>query len=262
MEHVGPPADPKMMNRRPRRARNVPTAALDTIFAAYNGLAMSRRPSSVSTFKNTKQAHTNTFDRRTATPIRGFKYGPRNTCAVDTFLTLFEHVITRKERRLFRQMRTTASPSTCTDEVSSSATMPATETVLAPAATLPTSAATSRAVRALERALRSLHRGKSSTAAKMKWYAHICAPCESQGHDISASSRGRNAERPSAVRANGGQNQRDQLPRKRAAALPTLFCQCRCQCANCLGGLCSKCERCKCQSPYLMGHCFGVMEQV
>jgi len=41
----------------------------------------------------------------------------------------------------------------------------------------------------------------------------------------------------------------------------SLCCQCRCRCSLCLDGQCIKCPRCKCKQPWLMGHCFGVMEQ-
>ena len=34
---------------------------------------------------------------RAKTPLVGAKYGPRNTCAVDTFLTLLLHVLTYEE---------------------------------------------------------------------------------------------------------------------------------------------------------------------
>ena len=57
--------------------------------------------------KTTAWADTTLSPRRAMHPLIGVKYGPRNTCAVDTFLTLMQHALTADERQLLMNLSMT-----------------------------------------------------------------------------------------------------------------------------------------------------------
>ena len=324
------PADPARMNRRPRRARaetalGNPFSALVTTSSLKAGLAGRRGLSHAAPSihmrvcdlpllppNGAKKRATGWVDRalsprHAAQPLAGLAYGPRNTCAVDTFLTLLHHALTWEEKALLRQVgfpplppppaagaadgspsssdslssssASSASSSTAASVASSTSNAPsasASSCSAAAAAAAATSnpaanpaAASSQALRA---ALQSMRHGESSHAAKRKWYQHLCSRCNDDDDDdevevVSANTAaacGVGGKTKSKKRARG-----EESPAASSAAVasrrppppPLLECTCRCACADCLEGLCVKCDRCSCKTPCLMGHCFGIMEQ-
>ena len=170
--------------------------------------------------------------------LLGQRYGPRNTCSVDTMLTLAQacrtaahaphspthspthrptthprmpaqFAITKTEKQAFKQRRRGSAPGTELDE-------------------------SGAAWRSLLKAARCHARG--DTRAKRQWYAHMCA-LDSGG--------------PGG--GGGGVGS--------AASAVCAECGCRCRCAQCRAGYCMRCAVCACKQPRLLGHCFGLMEQ-
>lgn len=227
------PAIPDMMNRRPRRAR---PPADSTLFAGKRALChgqvgrkrhmthlkVQQLPLKPSLNEGTECPRHGLSKKRASHPLTGFVYGPKNTCAVDTFLTLIHHALTPREKLLLKQMASTTS-----DHRGD----PPREHHLGRTA----------AARALFAALHALSEGDDSVAAKRHWYEFLNRPSSAAGD--------------AKVRGSHGRGGRDSARRDR------IDCTCRCPCALCEGGQCLKCSRCKCKRSWLIGHCFGVMEQ-
>ena len=176
--------------------------------------------------------------------LLGQRYGPRNTCSVDTMLTLaqagrtaahaphspthspthrptthprvpVQFAFTYEEKQAFKQRRRSNAPGTEVDESG--------------AAEVGESGA---AWRSLLKAARCHARG--DTRAKRQWYAHMCAL------DSGA---------PGGGGGGGG------------GSAGCAECGCGCGCAQCRAGYCLRCGGCACKQPRLLGHCFGLMEQ-
>ncbi|KAL3912845.1 MAG: hypothetical protein SGPRY_008193 [Prymnesium sp.] len=100
--------------------------------------------------------------RRAAVPIQGIPYGPRNTCPVDTLLTLLLHSLSKTELRSITSFPPLHAAT--------------------PSPPIPQGIANSmRGSRALKQAL-MLVRSGSFAEGKRVWYAHICCSPWLMGH--------------------------------------------------------------------------------
>ena len=117
------PANPAMMNRRPRRARPPPGVLLFTpctvdARGGYSGSGSSvdcgspplrvcdlpLLPPPTRGQQKAQWDDQGISPRRARAALDGVEYGPRNTCAVDTFLTLLTHALTADEKRELRRV--------------------------------------------------------------------------------------------------------------------------------------------------------------
>ena len=227
------PANPAMMNRRPRRARPPPGVLLFTpctvdARGGYSGSGSSvdcgspplrvcdlpLLPPPTRGQQKAQWDDQGISPRRARAALDGVEYGPRNTCAVDTFLTLLTHALTADEKR---ELRRVSSP----------------------------------AVRVLFQALRAL-RERQSRRAKRLWYAQLSSePASTSSSPCDATAASEPAAGAKRRWANG----------RPGPSARHIKCDCRCACDLCEGGHCLQCARCACKRPWLIGHCFGVMEQ-
>ena len=323
------PAIPAMMNRRPKRARQpagaVPSFGSDDEYNLPAPGAKGRRlvldpqhmpllpplPRKQETWdwqnrqpREEEWSHDSISRKRASRPLVGFRYGPRNTCAVDTFLTLMRHALTPKERELIKRMGagtaaaadsapSAAEESSTQGSSSSSSTSSTALTVYAAAASAATaatatgSASASRSTdamasadgqqqqqqqqqqcaecptptaNALFAALKALKRGEDPERAKRIWYTHLCeTPPESEQHE--PTSPPPTPTPPNTKRLKGRVSARQRQQQQQQRKQHSLECKCTCPCANCESGMCVKCSRCSCNRPWLIGHCFGLMEQ-
>ena len=191
--------------------------------------------------------------RRGQLELLGQRYGPRNTCSVDTMLTLAQacrtaahapshrthppthlstppthrrvpaqFAFTKEEKHAFKQTRRGGAPGT---ELQQSG----------------------RSWRVLLKAAR--HHARGDAHAKRQWYAHMCA-----------------LDRGGPGGGGGGGGASAGCARQHAAcaagrAAGCAECGCSCGCVQCRSGYCLRCPRCACKQPRLLGHCFGLMEQ-
>lgn len=171
--------------------------------------------------------------KRGGRTLRGQRYGPRNTCSVDTMLTLVQHVFTKDERRTFKAplggKGTPQLPSAAGSGGSGSGSGSS-------------EARSAAAWRALLQA--NARHNKGDATAKRLWYAHMC--------DVD--------RREAATAAAAGGGGPPLVPTGKRAA-DACRCRCRCRCADCTSGHCVRCRTCACKEPRLLGHCFGLMEQ-
>ena len=296
------PAFPSRMNKRPRRVRDAaealnPFAGLAVIAGSGRRPGVAGRhgtcdlpllPPHKAKMKANAWAGTSLRPRKFLHPLVGVAYGPRNTCAVDTFLTLMQHALTSKERRLLMEL----APASTSSATSASSCCCSSSSCASCTSRVSAHAASPNPMTALRAALKVLRQGKSSEVAKRKWFRYLCRPVEADDDDDDVvvvgvrsregatapgsskarrNSSSRSSARSSADAGPSVDTQRVTMNRhaKPGAGPPVdppaqpecIECRCFCSCPNCLSGLCVKCPRCPCKTPCLMGHCFGVMEQ-
>ena len=293
---LAPPANPAMMNKRPRRTRRPANAVLDFGIWSSGGISKSSGTKARHGFQpiqlnaralpelppappagargHEPWRHPGFSRKRTIKPLAGLEYGPRNTCAVDTFLTLLHHALTPAEKMMLKRLGgvneapfesvASSGPSSPASTIGTSTTVgfaAAAHDSLQPGGP-PSEAERTPTIQALFSALRALSHGNASVGAKSRWYAHLCAPC-SPDEDEDGEAVDTLQVRQPGLRGPSLQRRAARVcpPPGEAAKAPQLECVCQCPCANCEAGLCVKCGRCKCTTPCLMGHCFGVMEQ-
>ena len=112
-----PPAYPNLLNRRPRRVR--PAVAANSAVPSDDGLRSGQgllgrnagtpirlevRDMPLLPPPRGAYRPPGLHGTRAKTPLAGLKYGPSNTCAVDTFLTLLVHALTPEEHQLLRSI--------------------------------------------------------------------------------------------------------------------------------------------------------------
>ena len=296
------PAFPSRMNKRPRRVRNAaealnPFAGLTVIAGSGRRPGVEGRhgtcelpllPPPKAKMKANACAGTSLRPRKVLHPLVGVAYGPRNTCAVDTFLTLMQHALTSKEKRLLMKLTPTSTSSAtsaysccCSSSCSSSCCCSCSFA----SSRVSAHAASPNPMTARRAALKILRQSsESSEVAKRKWFRYLCRPVEADDDDeddvvvvgVRSGDARRNSSSRSSARSSADagpsvdmQSVTMKRPAKPGAGPPVdppaqpecVECRCSCSCPNCLSGLCVKCPRCQCKTPCLMGHCFGVMEQ-
>ena len=244
------PADPARMGRRPRRVR--PSDGMASLFLPP-GLA-SNRPgvSGRSGARGEQMIHMNVCDlpllpptqskkttrwvdpaispRRAEIQLQGFEYGPTNTCAVDTFLTIMRYALTKHERLMLKR-GTPLSSFKPDDQCHSSSCSVPLSSMGKPARAA--SRASRRGAYTMSAALKALRDGEPASAAKRKWYEYICS-CDANGSHASSGKRAKHRH-DSTERPSGGN--------------ASLKCCCKCKCDLCLSGQCVKCSRCSCKRP-------------
>jgi hypothetical protein len=169
------PADPVRVGRRPRRVREEAP-----VLRALPAHARAQRPT-VSAPRDL-QPPANTAGVRTGEklqPICGFPYGPRNTCPVDTFLTVLQHALTKEEHRELKRHA----------EAHASTAEGALHVIT---------------IRRLRSALKRQRANDDALqrTAKRRWYEHLCGTPSSRATDIECRCRCRcaNCESGSCVR--------------------------------------------------------------
>ena len=108
--------------------------------------------------------------KRSREPLCGLKYGPRNTCAVDTFLTLLHHALTPHELQLLLLQQPQD------DGDASTASPTATAAVHALHASLKLMKARATAAAAAMPSSSDATLNKAQKGAKRAWYEYLCRP--------------------------------------------------------------------------------------
>lgn len=226
------PALPEQMNRRPRRVRRTGTGFChppDTAPMQVHSLLVDGKPTPVHTLPLLPPAgEPGRRKEKKLRPALGFEYGPRFTCPVDTLLTVLFFVLTKHEKKAWRREVPLAGFDILGDALERKHAV----------------ARATEAWRNLLRALKLHKRGKSAPAKRL-WYECMVR----QQKDLNESVKDVSP---------------DQMSNHRAIkhTAEWVECRCQCQCENCAAGKCSACPTCGCDIHRLMGHCFGLAEQI
>eukprot|EP00965_Chrysotila_dentata_P189652 6173439-Pleurochrysis_carterae.AAC.1 len=232
------PADPSRIGRRPRRVRRIgrePRLKSDHLCKA----GMSIGNTWVPVKANCPLPPACTLGLKShAKPMVGFAYGPRNTCPVDTLLTVLQFVLRKEERSILKQGSVGRSDVTGGSKSSGARnhSQPAGQAVQAHAQLGHHNCAAER-----DAAQASADMDKSTKAWKAVFRAH-------------------RLHRANDARAKEAWYRRMHKQKTLTPGSP-FKCECTCRCVLCRAGLCPSCQLCNCNEARLMGHVFGIAEQ-
>ena len=241
---VPSPFDPDRIGRNPRRAREAQPLRIHRVDRSAirpHGILFEngslRRAADLPLLPPKLKAATHRLLR----PIHGIKYGPEFTCPVDTLLTLVGHIFSSEERRSLRHGHYNDAPVNACKIVPGAASI---ENVA------PTSNSCSSNGCIIE--LDSGSDDAEDTAAIQaesthKWSGLLDALRDHRRGDV-------DAKMLWYERMNSGL-----ASRKKPGSLR---CCCRCPCSECTAGRCMFCAQCGCDLPWLLGHCFGIADQI
>jgi len=234
------------MNKRPRRARRTGAGLLhapETLPVQRHALQLNGKmipPSALPLVPPASEPGRKAEAK--LKPLRGLEYGPKFTCPVDTLLTVLAFVLSKKERKAMRKGEG--------QELAAGGAGPPAD------AAVEFAAATSRqAWRELALATRGLRKTGDSRAAKRKWYECMVTQQAAQKRRKAAGDPGsKHGRRASHTARNGAAAS--------SGSCGAIECRCACRCLLCSTGRCQFCASCGCDTQRLLGHCFGLAEQL